>query len=127
GATIMSYLIGRDAVMSRDILPSNKKEIHWPEHLAALNIHWAIFPSQHYRKAERRIRELMDQQVIIPTERVAKEGDIVLAKVEIKVPPPGQDWRKRPVTMTPMNAKTTASGTARPPTTTLARKHRQEL
>src|SRR5439155_13547077 len=98
GATIMSYLSGRDVVMSRDILPTSKKETNWPSHLAALNIRYAIFPSQVYRKAERKIRDLMDKQVIVPTERVAKEGDLVLARVEIKVPPPGQDWRKRPPT-----------------------------
>src|SRR5205823_14468486 len=123
GATIMSYLSGRDVVMSRDILPTSKKETNWPAHLAALNIRYAIFPSQVYRKAERRIRDLMDKQVIVPTERVAKEGDMVLAKVEIKVPPPGQDWRKRPPTTAPMTLKTTASGTRRPSAAQLRRKH----
>jgi hypothetical protein len=110
GASIMSYLSGRTVVNERDILPTNKRETLWPAHLAALDIHYAVFPSQHYRKAERRIRELMDKQVIVPTERVAREGEMALMKIRIDVPPAGQDWRKRPVTATPIGVNTTVSG-----------------
>jgi hypothetical protein len=126
GASIMGYLSGREVVASHDILPDPKKksEVHWPEHLKALNIGYAVFPSSVYRKAERKLRELMDKNVIVPKERVAKVGELTLWEIEIQVPPAGQDWRKRTVTTAPVNARTTAVGTKRPPATQLARKQR---
>jgi hypothetical protein len=126
GASIMAYLSGREALMQRDIIPRNKSEIHWPTHLAALNIHYAIFPSKLYKGGERKIRELMDKNVIVPVERVVKVGELVLLKVEIRVPPAGQDWRKRSVTTRPINARTTASGSARP-TPKMLKKRRQAI
>jgi hypothetical protein len=127
GASIMSYLSGRDVVMQRDILPARKSEYHWPEHLAGLNIRYAVFPSRLYKEGERRIRELMDKGVIVPVERVAKEGEMALMRVEIRLPPPGQDWRSRPVTFAPVGARTTISGTTRPSPQALVRKHRQQV
>jgi hypothetical protein len=127
GASIMSYVSGRECVMQRDILPTNKPPPHWPTHLAALNIHYAIFPSRLYKEGERTIRELMDRGVIVPTERVAKEGDLVLAKVEIKTPPEGKDWRKQPIVAQPFNAKVTAGGTTRPSAVQLAKKHHKTV
>lgn len=122
GATIMSYTSGREVVMQKDIIPTNKSPVHWPTHLAALNIHYAVFPSNLYGKGEREIRELMDRGVIVPSERVAKVGDMTLWKIEIKEPPPGQDWRKHAIATTRVTARTTASGTTRPSTTQIARK-----
>jgi hypothetical protein len=129
GASIMAYLSDRDVVTTHDILPDPKKksEVHWPEHLSALNIRYAVYPSSVYRKAQRKLRELMDKNVIVPTERVAKVGDMTLWRVEIQVPPPGQDWRKRQVTTAPVSAKTDAAGKKRAPTTQLARKRRHEV
>jgi hypothetical protein len=125
GAPIMAYLSGRDAVMSRDILPVRKSAPHWPEHLAALNIKWAVFPSKLYEEAERPIRSLMDRGVIVPTERVAKVGDLVLAKVKIVVPPAGVDWRKQPVVPT-LTTNLGVQGKPRPSKEQLARKQRRE-
>jgi Dolichyl-phosphate-mannose-protein mannosyltransferase len=125
GASIMGYLSGREVLMQRDILPAKKSEIHWPEHIAALNIHYAVFPSKLYKEGERRIRELMDKGVIVPTERIARDGDMALMKIEISVPPPGEDWRKRPVTTMPVRANTTVAGTKRPTPAQLAHKHHQ--
>ena len=48
---------------------------------------------------------------------------MVLARVEIKVPPPGVDWRKQPIIAAPMNAKTTVTGATRPSAHVLAAKH----
>ena len=48
---------------------------------------------------------------------------MVLARVEIKVPPPGVDWRKQPIIAAPMNAKTTVTGGTRPSAHVLAAKH----
>jgi hypothetical protein len=129
GASIMGYLSGREVVASHDILPDPKRksEIHWPEHLNALNIRYAVFPSSVYRKAERKLRELMDKNVIVPKERVAKVGELTLWEIDIQVPPAGQDWRKRTVTTAPVNAKTTAAGTKRAPATQLARKRKHIL
>jgi hypothetical protein len=129
GASIMGYLSGREVVASHDILPDPKKKsaVHWPEHLKALDIGYAVYPSSVYRRAERQLRELMDKNVIVPKERVAKVDELTLWRIEIQVPPPGQDWRKREVTTAPVNAKTTAAGTKRAPTTTLARKHRHAV
>ena len=47
---------------------------------------------------------------------------MVLARVEIKVPPPGVDWRKQPIIAAPMNAKTTVTGATRPNAHVLAAK-----
>jgi hypothetical protein len=129
GASIMGYLSDREVVASHDILPDPKKksEVHWPEHLKALNIGYAVYPSSVYRKAERKLRELMDKNVIVPKERVAKVDELTLWRIEIEVPPAGQDWRKREVTSAPVTAKTTAAGTTRTPTTTIARKHRHAV
>ncbi|HYO11431.1 MAG TPA: hypothetical protein VER17_20875 [Tepidisphaeraceae bacterium] len=127
GATIMSYLSGREVVMQRDILPaSDKKKPHqWPAHLAALNIRYAVFPSRLYKEGERSIRELMDRGVIVPVERKAVVGDMVLARVEVVVPPPGKNWKDQPVSVTPFTKKTTAGGTTRPSAAKLAKKKRQ--
>src|SRR3954469_20611264 len=69
GASIMSYYSEREVVMARDIIPdpSKKSPLHWPQHLAGLNISYAVFPSQLYKEGERPIRELMDRGVIVPT------------------------------------------------------------
>jgi hypothetical protein len=124
GATIMSYYSERECVMARDILPRSKHEVHWPRHLDALNIRYAVFPSDQYMEGERKIRELMDKGVIVPDERVAKVGDLALMRVHIEVPPVGVDWRKRPVATTRVTVKTTSGGTTRPAKATLARKAR---
>ncbi len=123
-ASVMAFASDRECVMARDILPTNKSPVHYPEHLAALNIHYAIFPSRLYQKSDRIIRELMDRGVIVPTGRIGKEGDMVLATVEIKLPPPGVNWRTQPIIAT-LTAKTTVSGTTRPTTRVLAAKKRQ--
>jgi hypothetical protein len=67
----------------------------------------------------------LSRGVIVPTERISKVGEMALAKIEIKVPPPGLDWRKQPVTTAPMTLKTTASGTTRPSGKVIAAKKRQ--
>jgi hypothetical protein len=116
-APIMAYLSGREVLQSRDILPMNKREPHWPTHIAALGIKYAVFPATLYEEEERRIRELMDKRVIVPTARVARVGnEWVLQEITVEVPPAGQDWRKRAVSTAPrVTVKTTASGTTRPP------------
>jgi hypothetical protein len=125
GASIMAFVSDRECVMQRDILPTNKSALHYPEHIAALNIHYAVFPSRWYRKGDRIVRDLMDRGVIVPVERVAKVGEMALARIEIKVPPPGVDWRKQPVTTAPMTVRSTAGGTTRPSAQVLAAKKRQ--
>jgi hypothetical protein len=127
--SIMSYLSGREVLASRDILPLNKTEPHWPTHIAALGIKYAVFPATLYDEEERRIRELMDKGVIVPTARVARVGEEwVLQEVRIDVPPSGQDWRKRPVSNAPrVTVKTTASGTKRPPPKVLHKRHKAQV
>jgi len=125
GASIMAFVSDRECVMQRDILPATiKSPLHYPEHLAALGIRYAVFPSRLYRKGDRVIRDLMDRRVIVPTARIAKEGDMALATIEIKVPPPGVDWRKQPLTTTPFTVKSTPGGTTRPSAKVMvAKKH----
>jgi hypothetical protein len=122
----MGYLSGRDVVMWRDIAPPpSKSPPHWPQHLAALNIRWAVFPARLYKEGERHIRELMDRGVIVPSERVAQVGDLVLAKVTVIVPPAGKDWRKQPIREVAFNKKVTPAGTKRPSQAKIAKRHRQ--
>ena len=125
--SIMAYFSGRDVAVHRDILPDPRKksELNWPAHLAALNIRYAVFPSKLYKEGEYKIRELMDKGVIVPTERVAREGELALMRIEIRVPPPGQDWRKRSPTLVPVSAKTTVVGTTRPSSAQLAAKQKR--
>jgi hypothetical protein len=125
GASIMSFISGRECVMHRDIIPTNKSKMHWPAHLAALNIGYAVFPSLLYDGPERPIRELMDKGVIVPVERVAKRGEVALFRVEINVPPPGKDWSKQSVTTRPVRARTSAAGTTRPSAKVMAAKKRR--
>jgi hypothetical protein len=124
-APIMSYLSGRQVVMSRDIIPWHKRPQIWPHHLEALNIRYAIFPAKLYDDAERQIRFLIDRGVIVPTLRVARVGEEwVLAEIRIDVPPPGQDWRKQPIRQDTFTHKTTPAGTTRPSNELLARRRR---
>ena len=123
-ASIMAFVSDRDCVMQRDILPPHKTHWVYPAHLAALDIHYAVFPSRLYRKGDRTIRDLMDRGVIVPVERIAKVEDMALARIEIKIPEPGVDWMKQPTTTTPFGVKTTAGGTTRPSEKVLiAKKH----
>jgi hypothetical protein len=124
-APVMSYLSGRDVVMSRDIIPMHKRPQIWPQHLEALNIKYAIFPAKLYDDAERQIRFLIDRSVIVPTNRVAKVGDEwVLAEIRIDLPPAGKDWRKQPIRQETFTPKTTPAGTTRPSNELLARRRK---
>jgi hypothetical protein len=104
GASIMSYLSDRYVMMQREVLPVGRKpEPHWPRHVAALGIGYAIFPSTLYTEQERRIGDLMDKGIILPDKILARvnvdESDpMVLATVKIHVPPTETDWRKLPTT-----------------------------
>jgi hypothetical protein len=112
-APIMSYLSGREVVMSRDIIPPHKRPQIWPHHLEALQIRYAIFPAKLYDDAERQIRFLMDRGVIVPTARVARVGaDWVLMEIQIDVPAAGKDWRKQPIRDANVTAKTDITGRA---------------
>jgi hypothetical protein len=71
------------------------------------------------------IRELMDKGVIVPVVRVAKRGEVVLFRVEVKVPPPGKDWRKQSITTKPIRGHTSAGGATRPSPKVLAAKKRR--
>lgn len=104
GASIMSYLSDRYVMMQREVLPVGRKpEPHWPRHVAALGIGYAIFPSTLYTEQERRIGDLMDKGIILPDKILARvnvdqSDPMVLATVTIHVPPPETDWRKLPTT-----------------------------
>ncbi|MEA2710869.1 MAG: hypothetical protein QOF78_3470 [Phycisphaerales bacterium] len=126
-APVMSYLSGREVVMSRDIIPRNKRPQIWPLHLEALHIRYAVFPAKLYDDAERQIRFLIDRGVIVPTVRVARVGEEwVLAEIKIVVPPSGKDWRNQPITQATMTHKTTPSGTTRPSNEALARRRKAQ-
>jgi hypothetical protein len=128
-ASIVHYLSGREAVTKRDIIPPGKSAIHWPRFVRAAKIDYAVFPPRLYDEAETPIRQLMDRGVIVPIVRVAyvdaQDEPMVLAKIEIREPPPGKDWRKNPTTA-PMTARTTVTGTTRPSAAQLARKRRHQ-
>jgi hypothetical protein len=124
GASIMSYLSERQVVMQRDILDPKKPQKNWPQSRKDQQIGYAVFPSRLYKEGERSIRELMDRGVIVPTERVAKVGEMVLAKVTIAVPEPGKNWKDQPVRGT-LTWNTTLGGTTRPSAQKIARKKRQ--
>jgi hypothetical protein len=124
-APIMSYLSGREVVMSRDIIPWHKRSQIWPLHLEALHIKYAVFPAKLYDDAERQIRFLIDRSVIVPTNRVARVGEEwVLAEIQIDIPPDGKDWRKQPIRQTTFTPKTTPAGTTRPSNELLARRRK---
>jgi hypothetical protein len=121
----MSYLSGREVVMSRDIIPWHKRSQIWPLHLEALHIKYAVFPAKLYDDAERQIRFLIDRSVIVPTNRVARVGEEwVLAEIQIDIPPDGKDWRKQPIRQTTFTPKTTPAGTTRPSNELLARRRK---
>jgi hypothetical protein len=124
-APIMSYLSGREVVMSRDIIPWHKRPQIWPLHLQELHIKYAVFPAKLYDDAERQIRFLIDRSVIVPTNRVARVGEEwVLAEIQIDVPPDGKDWRKQPIRQATFTPKTTPAGTTRPSNELLARRRK---
>ncbi len=96
GATIVSYLSGREALMAREIFPEHKSPIHYPQYLADEGVKYAIWPPNKIRDQEGVIAEMMDRGVIVPTDVLARGGGLALAEIEIVVPPEGQDWRANP-------------------------------
>lgn len=101
GSPVISYFSGRNVVNSRAIIPPEKHPKHWPRHIAALEVDYAIFPSTLYKEGESHIGDLMDKGVIVPGRVLSRvnprEDDppMVLCEVTIKVPPQSVDWRKR--------------------------------
>ncbi|HEV2295389.1 MAG TPA: hypothetical protein VGR35_16180 [Tepidisphaeraceae bacterium] len=97
GATIVSYLSGRDVYMAREIFPENEDMANYPRYLAAKGVEYAIWPPNKIRDHEGLIAEMMDRGVIVPTEVVMREMGLTLAKIKVVVPPDGVDWRDNPV------------------------------
>jgi hypothetical protein len=95
-ASIMSYVSERNVVMNRDIFPDNLPITKYPQALAKSGVQYAVFPPTVYRKGDRVIRDMMERGVIVPVQRAGRTKQMVLAEVEIKVPP--GDWRDQPVT-----------------------------
>jgi hypothetical protein len=93
-APIVSYMTDRQALMWRDLDP-HQPPSHYPAHLRAMGIGYAVFPSDLYDKGERRIKELMDRGVIEPTKRISKIGDMMIATVRINVPQ--GNWEDQPI------------------------------
>ncbi len=111
GATIMSYVSDRQVLMWRDLMPANIPPQEYPEHLSKLGITHAVFPPTVYRKGENPIRDLMEHGVIVPVRRVSRTREMVLAQVQIVVPP--GDWTQAPMVdvMTPHGVRTVATTT----------------
>jgi hypothetical protein len=98
GAAIMSYFSDRQVYMAREIIPKSNNLTDVPRFLAAQHIEYAVFPSAMYNRTEWLIGELMNRGVIVPLERVAATDEMVLATVDIDLPPDGSSWRKLPET-----------------------------
>jgi hypothetical protein len=111
GATIMRYVSDRQVLMWRDLMPTNVPPQEYPQHLAKLNITYAIFPPTVYRKGEGPIRDLMEHGVIVPVRRISRTREMVLAQVQIVIPP--GDWQQSPMVdvMTPHGVRTVATTT----------------
>ncbi len=98
GASIASYLSGRDVYMAREIFPEQEDIADYPRYLAAKGIEYAIWPPHKIRDREGLIAEMMDRGVIVPTGVLTRDMGLTLATVEIVVPPEGVDWRDHPLT-----------------------------
>ncbi|HEX8524372.1 MAG TPA: hypothetical protein VF669_19105 [Tepidisphaeraceae bacterium] len=131
GATIMSYASERQVLMWRDLMPDGVSPAEFPDRLAKANVKYAIFPPTVYRKGENWIRDLMEHGVIVPTRRIGRSKDMVLAQIEIRKL--GPNWMNAPLVdvMTAQGVRTTATATQpavvrkRPTTAELAKRTAQ--
>jgi hypothetical protein len=107
----MSYTSDRQVMMWRDLMPDTVAPDKYPERLSRVGVTYAIFPPTLYRGGEGTIRDLMEHGVIVPVRRISRTREMVLAQVEIVVPP--GDWTQAPMVdvMTPQGLRTVATST----------------
>jgi hypothetical protein len=109
-APILSYFSERQVYMAKELIPRNKKPVHYPEHIKSLGIEYAVFGPGLYEKGEGVIEQLMERGVIVPGWRVARYEGMTLASMAVVVP--RGDWRKVPKSR--MAATTTVMNRPKP-------------
>ncbi|MEE9212930.1 MAG: glycosyltransferase family 39 protein [Phycisphaeraceae bacterium] len=92
--TVMTYLSGRPVSEAGDLVPRGHAG-SWPGIVKAHGLDWAVFPSTSYHE-DSLTREFIERGVIVPTGNIVREGDLWLARVEVRVT--DEHWRDLPAT-----------------------------
>lgn len=93
-AHVLAYLADRRVIGERTLFIDREAALsQWPQIVAKAKPDFAIFPASAYDDNDSMMRDLIRRRIVVAELTAAEAGDLFLASVSVRPPPPGVNWR----------------------------------